>query len=325
MTSLETTFAGLILKNPLVAASSGLTNNIKKIKELEEAGIGAVVLKSLFEEQIENHSEKLSEIADYPEAADYINAYISMNHVDKYLNLITTAKAECSVPIIASINSYKLTRWTDFAKSIEEAGADALELNMFLLNAGEYKDNYLEDSYIKVVKQLRKTVDIPIVVKMARYVGNLPKLVANLQSAGANGVVLFNRFYQLDIDINKMELTAGNVFSNPGDIHETLRWTAITSGRVPEMDIACSTGVHSWEDVVKGILAGASTVQLCSALYQQGTEFIGNAITCIEAWMEQNNYEKIEQFRGKLNYANITSPTLYERVQFMKYFSNYKK
>lgn len=325
MTSLETTFAGLTLKNPLVAASSGLTNNIKKIKELEEAGIGAIVLKSLFEEQIENHSEKLEEIADYPEAADYINAYISMNHVDKYLNLIKTAKAECNIPIIASINSYKLTRWTDFAKSIEEAGADAIELNMYLLNAGEYQDNYLEDSYIKVVKQLRKTVDIPIVVKMARYVNNLPKLVGNLKSAGANGAVLFNRFYQLDIDINKMEITAGTVFSNPGDIHETLRWTAIVSGRVPEMDIACSTGVHSWEDTVKGILAGASTIQLCSALYQQGTEFIGNAITCMEEWMEQNNYERIDQFRGKLNYANITSPTLYERVQFMKYFSNYKK
>ena len=325
MTSLETTFAGLTLKNPLVAASSGLTNNIKKIKELEEAGIGAIVLKSLVEEQIENHSEKLEEIADYPEAADYINAYISMNHVDKYLNLIKTAKAECNIPIIASINSYKLTRWTDFAKSIEEAGADAIELNMYLLNAGEYQDNYLEDSYIKVVKQLRKTVDIPIVVKMARYVNNLPKLVGNLKSAGANGAVLFNRFYQLDIDINKMEITAGTVFSNPGDIHETLRWTAIVSGRVPEMDIACSTGVHSWEDTVKGILAGASTIQLCSALYQQGTEFIGNAITCMEEWMEQNNYERIDQFRGKLNYANITSPTLYERVQFMKYFSNYKK
>ncbi len=325
MTSLETTFAGLTLKNPLVAASSGLTNNIKKIKELEDAGIGAIVLKSLFEEQIENHSEKLSEIADYPEAADYINAYISMNHVDKYLNLIREAKAKCNIPIIASINSYKLTRWTDFAKSIEEAGADALELNMFFLNAGEYQDNYLEDSYIKVVKQLRKTIDIPIIVKMARYIGNLPKLVGSLKSAGADGVVLFNRFYQLDIDINKMELTAGSVFSHPGDIHETLRWTAITSGHVSEMDIACSTGVHSWEDVVKGILAGASTIQLCSVLYQQGTEFIGNAITCIEEWMEQSNYEKIDQFKGKLNYANITSPMLYERVQFMKYFSNYKK
>lgn len=324
MTNIQTTFAGLTLKNPFVAASSGLTNNISKIRELDRAGIGAIVLKSLFEEQIENHSEKLVEISDYPEAADYINAYISMNHVDKYLELIRAAKAQCEVPIVASVNSYKLTKWTDFAKSIEQAGADALELNVFLLNAGEYEDSYLENSYLNIVRQLRKTIDIPIVVKMARNIGNLPGLIAKLRALGANGVVLFNRFYQLDIDINKMELTAGTVFSNPADFHETLRWTAIVSGRVPDMDIACSTGVHSWEDSVKGILAGASTIQLCSAIYQQGTEFVGNTITCLEEWMEQNNYEQIHEFRGKLNYANIASPSLYERVQFMKYFSNYK-
>ena len=324
MTNIQTTFAGLTLKNPFVAASSGLTNNISKIRELDRAGIGAIVLKSLFEEQIENHSEKLVEISDYPEAADYINAYISMNHVDKYLELIRAAKSQCEVPIVASVNSYKLTKWTDFAKSIEQAGADALELNVFLLNAGEYEDSYLENSYLNIVRQLRKTIDIPIVVKMARNIGNLPGLIAKLRALGANGVVLFNRFYQLDIDINKMELTAGTVFSNPADFHETLRWTAIVSGRVPDMDIACSTGVHSWEDSVKGILAGASTIQLCSAIYQQGTEFVGNTITCLEEWMEQNNYEQIHEFRGKLNYANIASPSLYERVQFMKYFSNNK-
>lgn len=322
--NIQTTFAGLTLKNPLVAASSGLTNNICKINELENAGISAIVLKSLFEEQIENHSDKLSQIADYPEAADYINTYISMNHVDKYLELIREAKSQCDIPIVASVNSYKLSRWTDFAKSIEQAGADALELNIFLLNAGEYEDNHLENSYLNIVKQLRNTISIPIVVKMARNISNLPGMVGKIKSLGANGVVLFNRFYQLDIDINKMELTAGTVFSNPSDFHETLRWTAIVSGRVPDMDIACSTGVHTWEDTIKGILAGASTIQLCSAIYQQGMQIIGNTITCLEEWMDQNNYEHINEFKGKLNYANIQDPSLYERVQFMKYFSNYK-
>lgn len=324
MINIQTTFAGLTLKNPLVAASSGLTNNISKITELEQAGISAIVLKSLFEEQIENHSEKLAQISDYPEAADYINTYISMNHVDKYLDLIKEAKSSCDIPIIASVNSYKLTRWTDFAKSIEQAGADALELNIFLLNAGEFEDGHLENSYLNIVRQLRKTISIPIVVKMARNIGNLPGLIGKIKALGANGVVLFNRFYQLDIDINKMELTAGTVFSNPADFHETLRWTAIVSGRVPDMDIACSTGVHTWEDSIKGILAGASTIQLCSAIYQQGTQIIGNTITCLEEWMDQNNYEHIHEFKGKLNYANIKSPSLYERVQFMKYFSSYK-
>lgn len=324
MTSLETTFAGLTLKNPLVAASSGLTNTISKIRELEKAGVSAIVLKSLFEEQIENHSEKLLQITDYPEAADYVNAYISMNHVEKYLNLIRDAKEACSIPIVASINCYKLSKWVDFAKSIEEAGADAIELNVFLINAGEYEHDKLENTYLNIVRELKRTVSIPAVVKMANNIGNLPGLVSKLKALGTDGVVLFNRFYQLDIDINKMEITSGTVFSNPSDFHNTLRWTAIVSGRVSDFDIACSTGVHSWEDCIKGVLAGASTIQLCSALYEQGMDTVGNMLTCIEEWMAQNNYERIDDFKGKLNYSNIKDPSLYERVQFMKYFSSYK-
>ncbi|MDD2313873.1 MAG: dihydroorotate dehydrogenase-like protein [Proteiniphilum sp.] len=324
MINLETTFAGLKLKNPLIAGSSGLTNSIQKIQELEEAGIGAIVLKSLFEEQIENHSEKLSQLSDYPEAADYINTYIEMNHVEKYLDLIRTAKETCSVPIVASINCYKSARWVDFAKTIQQAGADALELNLFVLNAGEFNDSYLEDTYVNVVRELKKTLRIPLVIKMAKNISNLPGLVGKLKALGADGVVLFNRFYQLDIDIKKLEITAGPVFSNQADFSDTLRWTAIVSGRVPDFDIACSYGVHNWEDVIKGILAGAGGIQLCSVLYEQGPEVIGEILTLMEEWMQQNNYERLEAFKGKLNYANISSPYLYERVQFMKYFSNYK-
>lgn len=324
MISLETTFAGLTLKNPFIAASSGLSNSLSKIKELEKAGVSAIVLKSLFEEQIENHSEKLQQIADYPEAADYINTYISMNHVDKYLDLIKSAKAECKIPIIASINCYKLSKWVDFAKSIQDAGADAIELNIFLLNTGEFEDSKLEATYINIVRELRKLIKIPLIVKMANSVGNLPKLVNSLKALGADGVVLFNRFHQLDIDINKMEISSGTVFSHPADFHNTLRWTAIVSGRTTDIDIACSTGIHTWEDVIKGILAGGSAVQLCSVLYEEGMDTVGNFITCLEEWMLQNNYERIDDFKAKLNYASIKDPTLYERVQFMKYFSNYK-
>ncbi len=324
MVNLETTFAGIPLKNPLIAASSGLTNNVNKIKELEEAGVGAVVLKSLFEEQIENHSEKLAEIADYPEAADYLNTYIEMNHVGKYLDLIRSAKSACTVPIIASINCYKMARWTDFAKSIQDAGADALELNVFVLDPGEFGDTYLEDSYVNIVRALKKTIRIPVVIKMSKTISNLPSLVGKLKALGADGVVLFNRFYQLDIDIKKMEITSGSVFSHPSDFSDTLRWTAIVSGRVPDFDIACSYGVHSWEDAIKGMLAGAGGIQLCSVLYEQGLDTIQYMLTCIEEWMLQNNYERVDEFKGKLNYANISSPSLYERVQFMKYFSSYK-
>lgn len=323
-TSLQTTFAGLKLKNPIIAASSGLTNSIKKIVELENAGVGAIVLKSLFEEQIESHSEKLSQIADYPEAADYINTYVEMNHMDKYLELIRSAKKHCNVPIIASINCYKMAKWTEFAKAIQDAGADGLELNLFVLNAGEFGDSYLEDTYVNIVRELKKVINIPVVIKMAKNISNLPGLVSKLKALKADGVVLFNRFYQLDIDIETMELKAGPVFSNPSDFSDTLRWTAIVSGRVPDFDIACSYGVHTWEDVIKGILAGAGAMQLCSTLYENGLGAVDNILTCVEEWMNQNNYSRIEQFRGKLNYSNIKSPYLYERVQFMKYFSNYK-
>ena len=324
MITLETTFAGLKLKNPLIAASSGLTNSISKIQELDNAGIGAIVLKSLFEEQIENHSEKLTQISDYPEASDYINTYIQMNHMGKYLDLIRSAKAKCSVPIIASINCYKSAKWIDFAKTIQDAGADALELNLFVLNAGEFGDTYLEDTYVNIVREVKKVVQIPVVIKMAKNISNLPGLISKLKSLGVDGAVLFNRFYQLDIDINNMEITSGPVFSSPKDFSDTLRWTAIVSGRVPNFDIACSYGVHSWEDTIKGILAGAGGIQLCSVLYEQGVDVIANMLTCIEEWMDQNNYSRIEEFKGKLNYANITSPYMYERVQFMKYFSSYK-
>ncbi len=324
MINLETTFAGLRLKNPLIAASSGLTNSLNKIIELEKAGVSAIVLKSLFEEQIENHSERLSQISDYPEAADYINTYIEMNHMDKYLELIRSAKAECEVPIIASINCYKMARWTDFAKTIQDAGADGIELNLFVLNSGEFGDTFLEDTYVNIVRELKKLIRIPVVIKMAKSISNLPGLVSRLKSLKSDGVVLFNRFYQLDIDIKEMKIVPGPVFSHPADFSDTLRWTAIVSGRVPDFDIACSYGVHSWEDVVKGILSGAGAVQLCSVLYEQGVDVVENMLTCIEEWMDQSNYSSIDEFKGKLNYSNIENPSLYERVQFMKYFSSYK-
>lgn len=324
MINLSTEYAGLKLRNPLIAASSGLTNSIKKIKELEKAGVGAIVLKSLFEEQIDSHSEKLNLSSDYPEASDYINAYVEMNHVEKYLDLIREAKSSCSIPIIASINCYKVARWIDFAKSIEEAGADALELNIFLINTGQYGDRYLEESYIKIVREIKKVVSIPIIIKMARTVSNLPGLVEKLEALGVSAVVLFNRFYQLDIDINAMEIVSGPVFSHPEDFSETLRWTAITSGYVPNFNIACSYGVHKWEDIIKGLLAGATAMQLCSVLYEKGLAVVPEMITCLEEWMTQNNYSSIKEFRGKLSYSNIPDPALYERAQFMKYFSNHK-
>lgn len=325
MAHLQTTFGGLKLKNPIIAASSGLSNDLSKIKALEKVGVSAIVLKSLFEEQIESHCQKLNYTSDYPEAADYINTYIKMNHVEKYLNIIRAAKAECSIPIIANINCYTLSHWVEFAKNIEEAGADALELNVFALNTGEFGDRYLEESYTNIVRNLSKTIQIPIIVKMSHTISNLSGLINHLSSLGANAFVLFNRFYALDIDINSREIVSGPTFSNPSDFSETLRWTAIVAGKTPKVQIGCSHGVHTWEDIVKAILAGASAVELASVLYEKGLDIVSEMLLCLEEWMEQNNYSSIEDFKGKLSYANIPDPSVYERIQFMKYFSNYQQ
>lgn len=323
MIDMKTQYAGLTLRNPIIVGSSGLTNNPERNKEFEKAGAGAIVLKSLFEEQIEMQSDSLMQETDYPEAADYIRGYVKANQVNDYLNLIKKSKELCTIPIIASINCYKADAWIEFARQIELAGADALELNVFFMET-ELNDNGedVRNLYINILRKVKETVSIPVIIKLSKNFNNIPALVHTLKANGADAVVLFNRFYQPDIDINNMQIVSGNVFSNHSDLSDTIRWTAITSGKIPGIDIACSTGVHDWEDVIKCLLAGATAVQMCSALYTHGGEIISQILTCVEEWMHQAHYQSTEQFRGKLNYANIPDPGMYERSQFMKYFSN---
>lgn len=323
MIDIKTKYAGLTLRNPLIVGSSGLTNNLAKIKEFEKAGAGAIVLKSLFEEQIEMQSDVLLEQSDYPEAADYIRNYVKSNQVNDYINLIKEAKTECSIPIIASINCYKADVWADFARQIELAGADALELNVFFLETElEYDCRKLIDTYVGIIRKVKEIVSIPVIMKIGKSFSNIPSLVDTLRINGADAVVLFNRYYQPDVDINTMQIVSGNVFSSHSDLSDTIRWTAIVSGKIPGISIASSTGVHDWEDVIKCLLAGASAVQLCSALYTHGGEIISQILVCIEEWMHQAHFESIDEFKGRLNYANISNPSMYERSQFMKYFSN---
>ncbi|MDR1980299.1 MAG: dihydroorotate dehydrogenase-like protein [Tannerellaceae bacterium] len=323
MIDIRTQYAGLTLRNPIIVGSSGLTNNPERNKEYEKAGAGAIVLKSLFEEQIEMQSHSLMQESDYPEAVDYIHGYVKANHVNNYLELIKKTKAVCNIPIIASINCYKADAWIDFARQVELAGADALELNVFFLDTGlSYDYDFAYALYINIIQKVKETVSIPVIMKIGKACDNIPALVHTLKINGADGVVLFNRFYQPDIDINTMQIVSGNVFSNHSDLSDTLRWTAIVSGKIPGISIASSTGVHDWEDVVKCLLAGASAVQMCSSIYTHGAEIISQVLTCIEEWMHQTRYESLSQFHGKLNYARIKNPSLYERSQFMKYFSN---
>lgn len=320
---MKTQYAGLTLRNPLIVGSSGLTNNAERNKEFEKAGAGAIVLKSLFEEQIEMQSDTLMQESDYPEAADYIRGYVKANQVNDYLNLIKKTKELCSIPVIASINCYKSDVWIDFAHQIELAGADALELNVFFMETNTDGDpNEIRDLYVNIIRKVKETVSIPVIMKIGKCFNNIPALVNTLRVNGADAVVLFNRFYQPDIDINNMQIVSGNVFSSHSDLSDTIRWTAIVAGKIPEINIACSTGVHDWEDVIKCLLAGATAVQMCSAIYTHGAEIISQVLTCMEEWMHQAHYRSINEFRGKLNYANIPNPAMYERSQFMKYFSN---
>jgi dihydroorotate dehydrogenase (fumarate) len=322
MVRLETKYAGLTLKNPLIVGSSGLTNSAKKNKGLEDAGAGAVVLKSLFEEQIEMQGDSLLHSSDSPEASDYIRNYLKANQVDEYLSLIKETKAVCTIPVIASINCYKVSAWTEFAKQIEEAGADALELNVFYLCTDpETSANEIYDLYVSVLKKVRRRISIPIIVKTGREFSNIPGLVSLIKLHGAQGVVLFNRYYKPDIDIRKMQLTSGPILSNPADLGDTLRWTALVSGIVPGISISSSCGVHAWPDVVKCLLAGADTVQLCSAVYKNGKGIIPKILEGIKVWMNETRYMSVSEFRGKLSFANVENPSVYERSQFMKYFS----
>ena len=324
MVDMKTQYAGLTLRNPLIVGSSGLTNKAERNKEFEKAGAGAIVLKSLFEEQIEMMSHSLAGSSHHSEAMDYISHYTRASAVNDYLNLIKETKALCTtIPIIASINCYKPDTWIDFAKQIELAGADALELNIYFLETGEEEGLELSRRiYADLTRKVKAEIHIPVILKISKYYCNIPNLVNILRVNGADGVVLFNRFYQPDIDVNTMQVVSGNVFSSHSDLSDTLRWTAIVSGKVPGISIASSTGVHDWEDVVKCLLAGATAVQMCSALYTHGAEIIPQILTCIEEWMHQANFQSISQFRGRLSYGQDGNRAMYERSQFMKYFAN---
>jgi dihydroorotate dehydrogenase (fumarate) len=319
----ETTFAGLNLSNPIMIASSGLTDSVTKNKELEKAGAGALVLKSLFEEQLSKKSASLLTNSGYYGRGDHFLDYLKTNGVETYLNLIRETKAQCTIPVIASINCYKDGSWVDFAHQIEEAGADAIELNIFVLSTEVYSEHgFLEKTYIRVAQKVKEAVHIPVILKIGKYCSHIVHLVDRLYTIGIEGVVLFNRFYQPDIDINKLQMTSGNVFSSSVEISDTLRWTGIVTGKLPQMPVAASAGVHDWEDMVKCILSGASAVQICSTLYQNGNEIIDAMKRSIEEWMLHMKFYSIDDFKGKLNYANIEDPSLYERLQFVRYFSN---
>ncbi|MGV8095307.1 MAG: dihydroorotate dehydrogenase-like protein [Mangrovibacterium sp.] len=325
MRKLETTYLGLKLKNPVIVASSGLTGSVEKIKSLEEAGAAAVVLKSLFEEQINSEVSYLVNTNPqnlYPEAEDYIWNYTRHHSVEAHLDLLRQAKKEVEIPVIASINCTSSKEWTGFAKEFEAAGADALELNIFFVPARRNElPEQTEKLYTDIIRAVKKEVNIPVSVKIGFYFTNLIAMAEKLMANGAEAITMFNRFYEPDINIEKLELSASEIFSSPADLHRTLRWIGIISAALPKLEIAASTGIHDGEALIKQLLAGAQVAQVCSAVYINGAQIIAGMLQELDEFMNKWNFNEISDFRGRLSYAKIKDPMLYERAQFMRYFS----
>ena len=324
MEKLSVKYLGLDLKSPLIVSSSRLTSTIGHLKEAEDNGAGAVVLKSLFEEQIDHYISIMPSSYAYPEANDYIANYMRANSVDEYLNLIRKAKQTLSIPVIPSINCITAESWIDFAKNVVSAGADALEVNVFFLPVNKRTTSHeAEALYYLLIERLKASISIPVSIKIGSHFTNILHLVDQFYNRGVEGVVMFNRFYEPDIDVNTLELIPSSVFSSPEDRRYVLRWIALASGMDIKIDISASTGVYSGEDAIRYLLAGADTVQVCSALYKNGVSHIKTINQEILNWMDKKGFRSISEFRGRLDYSHIEHPKHFERSQFMKYFSSY--
>jgi len=328
MANLTTKYLGLNLKNPLIVGSSGLTNSVEEITEIEKKGAGAVVLKSIFEEEILlEHKSIMNEVAadeNNLEYYDYFDYKIKQDNINKYIKLIKDVKKAVQIPVIASVNCTSAHEWTFFAKKIEEAGADAIELNAFILPSDLNRTaEQNEKIYFDLINTVKKEVNIPIALKISYYFSNLAVMIKKLSETGIDGLVLFNRFYSPDFDIDTQKVVSTHVLSSENDLPISLRWVAIMANRV-KCDIAASTGVHNGQALIKQLLAGADAVQVVSALYKHGTSHIESMLKELEDWMDKNNYQNIAAFKGNMSQENSYDPAAFERVQFMKYFGEIK-
>jgi len=341
MANLSTNYMGLKLKSPVIAGSSGLTNSIDNVRQLASHGAGAVVLKSLFEEQIRFETEKYLDSGndkvkpwkttfddivnkrsyDYGEALDYISNFAKEHTLSDYLRFISDLKKSVDIPVIASINCVSAYDWSYFARRIQEAGVDALELNVYVLPSNPLKSGEENEKvYFDVVNEVKKHVSIPVSLKIGYYFSGLTSKVIELSNTGISSLVLFNRPFTPDFDIDKFEVTSGNILSTPAEYSHTLRWVGILAGRLG-CEIAASTGIHDAEAAIKQILAGAQVVQVASVLYKSGFSRINEIVSGISNWMNTHRFSTIKDFRGKMSQQKLDNPSIFERVQFMKLYS----
>ena len=327
---LTTSYLGLKLKHPVMASASPFTHKLDGFRQLEDAGVSAIVMHSLFEEQLEGEATELEYLLNqgsesFAEATSY---FPKTDHFavgpDEYLNLIRKAKASVKVPVIASLNGVTPGGWIEFARGVQQAGADALELNVYYLATNPFQPGEIvERNYVDVMKTVRGQVKIPVSLKLSPYFSNLANMTRRLEQAGANGFVLFNRFYQPELDIEKLEVVPHVELSTSAEMKLPLRWIAILYGRT-ECSLAATSGIHTAEDVVKVVMAGADVAMICSALYQPGLGHVKTMVSGLDRWMQDHEYASIEQMKGSMSQKSCAEPAAYERANYMKTIQSFK-
>jgi dihydroorotate dehydrogenase (fumarate) len=328
---LTTTYMGLKLKHPVVPSASPLSQGLDRIRRLEDAGAAAVVMYSLFEEQIVAESQVLDHYLTYGtetffEALDYFPRMENFNvGPDEYLDLITQAKRAVDIPIIASLNGVSTGGWIEYAKYMEEAGADGLELNVYFIPTDpDMPGTEVRDMYLSVVRDVKASVAIPVAVKIGPFFSAFANMARQLHEAGADALVMFNRFYQPDFDLDNLEVVPNLVLSSSHELRLPLRWVAILYGRV-DIDFAISSGVHTYTDVLKGLMAGANVTMMASELLRNGPERIGAIVREVQQWMEEREYDSVTQLQGSMSQRNVAEPAAFERANYMKVLQSWRQ
>jgi len=327
---LTTKYLGLKLKNPIVPSAGPLSHTVDSMKRLEEFGAAAIVVYSLFEEQIEHETAELNHylaqgtesfaeaLTYFPEAEDYNLG------PEEYVEHIHKAKQAVKIPVIGSINGVSTGGWTKYAKKIEEAGADAIELNVYHVAADPGQDGVsVENRYLETLRAVKSTVKIPVAMKLSPFFSSMANMAQRLDKAGADGLVLFNRFYQPDIDLETLEVTPNVILSTPQAMRLPLRWVAILHGRI-KASLAATSGIHTAQDVLKMLMAGADVTMMCSALLKHGPGKVKEVLADLANWMEEHEYESVAQMKGSMSQKSAADPSSFERANYMKALNSYK-
>jgi len=329
MIDLSTTYLGMKLKNPLVPSASPLAKDLSAARRLEDAGAAAIVMNSLFEEEVTADEERLDHLMHYQdignfEAASYLPAEDSYKtQLEAYLEQLEGLKGALEIPVIASLNGTTPSGWIAHAKQLQEAGADALELNVYYMPADmRQASDAVESRYVEILSQVKKQVDIPVIMKLSSQFSSVGNFVQNLQAAGADGVSLFNRYYLPDIDLETLDVIPSLKLSSSVESRLSMRWIAMLYGRV-KLTLAATSGIHTSEDAIKLLLAGADVTHMCSALLHNGPEYLGEVLKGVEQWMEEKEYSSVTQLKGSVSHAKAIDPEAFERSNYIKVLGSF--